>query len=132
MAMIRTIQWLISVTVLIYGVALLREMGLTALLFVGVGLFYCALAAWAARLTILPLLVAAIANIALAWASWRMWVGELESVAVNAEYRGHKATFADYLTLDGIASSVILLLLAGYFGAVIQWARTHPTTTTSG
>lgn len=122
MAIIRKIQWLISLSVLIYGVALLREMGLTALLLVGVGLIYCALAAWAGKLTILPLLVAAIANSALAWASWRMWMGALESVAVNAEYRGHKILYADYLTLDGIASSVVLALVAWYVVALtLHW-----------
>ena len=129
MAMIRIIQWLISVTVLIYGVALLGVMGVTAVLFVGAGLVYCALAAWAARLTITPLFAAAIANGALAWASWRLWTGSLESVAVNAEFHGHTATYADYLTLDGIASSVVLLLLAGYIGAAIHWAYTILVTT---
>ncbi len=119
---IRIIQWLISLSVLIYGIALLREMGLTALLFVGAGIVYCALAAWAARLTILPLFVTAVANSALAWAAWRLWVSSFESVAVNSAYRGYKATFADYLTLDGIASSVVLLLLAGYVGtAILNW-----------
>ena len=122
MAIIRSIQWLISLSVLTYGVALLREMGLTALLVVGIGLVYCALAAWAARLTTLPLLVAVIANGALVWMSWRLWTGSLESVAANAEYHGHKAAYADYLTLDGIASSVVLVLVAGYVGAVIlKW-----------
>ena len=66
MLAIRKIQWLISLSVLIYGVALFGGLGVTAIIFVGVGLVYCALAFWASRLTILPLSTTVVADSMLA------------------------------------------------------------------
>ena len=122
MTIIRRLQWLISLSVLIYGVALFGEIGVTAIIFVGAGLGYCALAAGAARLTIIPLLVVLMANAGLGFVSWRMWMGSFKSVIANARYQGHEAGYVDFLTLDGIASSIILILLAWYVGAImLKW-----------
>jgi len=118
MAIIRRIQWLISLSVLACGVALISVLGVTALLVVGVGLIYCALAAWAARMTIVPLSFAAIANGALGWMAWRWWVSSLASAPANAQFQ------ANYLSLELIASSVVLLLIAWYVVAVIlKWKQ---------
>ena len=118
MLAIRKIQWLISLSVLIYGVALFGGLGVTAIIFVGVGLVYCALAFWASRLTILPLSTTVVADSMLAQVSWRLLVSTLESVPVNARFQGREVGFVDYLNLDGVAS-VIVLALVGLYIVVI-------------
>ncbi len=123
MTIIRSIQWLIAWVVVAYGVALFGHLGVTAILFVGAGLGYCALAAWAGRLTIVPLLLAWIANAWLGFVSWRTSIISLESVIANTRYsKGREAGYLDFITLDGVAAFIILVLLAGYLSAVIlQW-----------
>lgn len=121
-AIIGRLQWLISLTVLVYGVALFGGLGVTAIFFVGIGLSYCLLAAWASRLTLLPALVALLADCPLVLFSWRLLTGSFESVPLNAAYQGREVHYLDYLALDSVASFIILVLVTLYIMAVVlKW-----------
>ena len=113
MPLITRIQWLISLSVLAYGVVLLPVMGLTALLVVGVGLIFCALAAWLARMALVPLVVSALANVALGWIAWHWWASSLDRGPANSKF------LTLNLSPELIAAPVVLLLVVGYFAVAI-------------
>jgi hypothetical protein len=113
MTIIIRIQWLISLSVLAYGVVLLRVMGVTALLVVGVGLIFCALATWSARMAPVPLFISAIANVALCCVTWRLWVSSLDRSPANAKF------LMPDVSPELIAAPVVLLFIAGYFAVAM-------------
>ena len=106
-------QWWISIAVLVYGFALLPVAGSIALFFIGVGLLYCAVAAIAARGSLLPILLAWVANGLLAAVCWRM-VAHLFTLEPRSNPYGQSMQWYDHLSIDNIAAIVILVLIAVY------------------
>ena len=106
-------QWWISIAVLVYGFALLPVAGSIALFFIGVGLLYCAVAAIAARGSLLPILLAWLANGLLAAVCWRM-VAYLFTLEPRSNPYGQPMQWYDHLSIDNIAAVVILVLIAVY------------------
>jgi len=125
MTAIGRIQWLISFAVLGYGIALISGLGVTAILFVGIGVVFCGLAAWASTMRPVPLAVAFFVNCLLAYASIRLLFLSVESVIVNAKYRQADISVLNYFTIELVMSSVLIVLFALYAVSVFVNVRRY-------
>lgn len=117
MKTIRNTQWLIAVSVLSYGVAAGNSWGTLIVIFFVFGLLLCGLASWVWRLTVIPVFFAAIVDCWLAFISWSLFTGELQSIQENANYQNLKLNYIHFFTIDSIASFTIFSLSLIYITA---------------
>jgi hypothetical protein len=106
-------QWWISIAVLVYGFALFFVAGSIAIFFIGIGLLYCAVAAIAARGSLLSLVIAWVANGLLA-AVCSLMISQLFMLEPRDNPYGQPILWYDRLSIDHIAAVVILALIMVY------------------